>query len=230
VKLAALLLLAGCDRFLELAPVKVKADGGLDASPLMIVQSMTNGNENAGSLEVTLGQTPATGDMLIAIVGAQNGVAATGVTGAANWQRAAFSEKSPTVYIYIGRPNNSGPVVTVTAKQAGQIWMSVVEWGAIDQANAIDTGNGTGGAGTGTLDVAITTSHAPDLVIFAVSSFGTIDDPTGTGMWTGLPPAGGSTINQRSWWQLADTAGAVDGRAGYHNDYDAALAAFRTTL
>jgi hypothetical protein len=227
--------LAGCDRVLQLEAVHTVDDAGMvdsnvdgppdAAPPAKLVQAMTGGGASLGSITVVLPATPASGNMLIAIGGAENGVQS--VTGSAIWQLVVRSTVSPTEYVYVGRPSG-GAAIALTGKAPGRMWLLVTEWSGIDPLNTVDaqTAGGAGSGSSGTFDLQMTTSSAPDLVVFAVAFYDTIGPLSG--MWMTLPEATGDTVMQNSYFQFSETSGQIDVQARFQNDYDAALAAFRT--
>jgi hypothetical protein len=74
----------------------------------------------------------------------------------------------------------------------------------------------------------ITTSHAPDLLIFGVADYlpNTFGTPTG-GPWTMFDTVMSNSI-QTVWYQVATSPGVYEGRVSETvHMWDAALAAFR---
>ena len=237
------MLLAGCYRRVEIAPAPIRdgspdalpdappdapIDVPLDAVPTMFVQQNTAGSQLGTSISVTLPMMPTTNHILLAIGGSQNG--ANAPTGAvASWQLVGRSLVSPTQYIYVGTPNGTGATVTLTTSNAGQIWLAVSEWNGISASNPTDASAGSGsvGVGSGAVDVKITTTSAPDLVVFAASSYGSVAAPPGT--WAALSDAvAGSSVRQKTWYQLVWAPGMQRVQTTFVSDYDAVLAALRT--
>jgi hypothetical protein len=91
----------------------------------------------------------------------------------------------------------------------------------------IGYGSGSGASSMGPVDLSITTPHAPDLIVFGVAFWDTVPTPAGT--WFNLPDAATtSSVQQRTWYQMAWASGMVEAKSTYKDDYDAVLAAFRT--
>jgi hypothetical protein len=236
-----ILLVAACDRFLQLEPVHVYRDGApeaadapidvpIDAVPSMVVQAISNGNPSTTSVSVTLQAMPATNHMLLAIGGSSNGGIIT-LTGAAGWQSVSSTEYSATEFFWIGAPNGTGKTVTLTTNKMAPMWLEVIEWTGIDQLSPLDGsighGSGSGTTSTGPIDLSVVTPGGPDLIVFGVAFYDTVPTPMGT--WFSLPNAmTNGPVTQHSWYQIAWAAGTVEAKTTYKDDYDAVLAAFRT--
>ena len=238
MRLATLLvLLAGCQRLLDLQPVHLTDASGAfddgraiegDGPQSMLVQEVTASSESS-TLSVSLATKPAANHMLIAIGGAENGVKLIMGGGVSLWRLAASSVMSPTIQIWYGETDGSSPTITLEGN-AGKIWLEVSEWRGLAPMDPLDGGSGSGARVTGdvggTVNLEVTTQGAPDLLVFGVACYGTIGTPTG--MWTALDGVTSSFVAQDAWYQLAPTAGMQTAQTTYVEDYDAALAAFRT--
>lgn len=238
--LVALVLLAGCQRLLDLQPVHLTdasgafddsragdGTGDADGPPSMLVQEVTAASESS-SLSVSLATKPEAGHVLIAIGGAENGVKEISGAGTA-WKLAASSTISPTIQIWFGETDGSSPTITLEGN-AGKIWLEVSEWRGLAPMNTFEVGDGSGASiidgPTGNISLAVITQSAPDLVVFGVACYGAIGPPSGS--WTALDGVSSSFVMQGAWYRLAPTAGTQAADAMCVEDYDAALAAFRT--
>ncbi len=227
-----LVLLAGCDQLFGIGtypPVAAGADARpYDAAPQpMVVQTQVMSNASASQLMVALGHPPMPQDVLIAIGGAQNGVTSIAGAGVA-WQLAASSVVSPTSYMWYGMTDGSTSQIELATGAAGEMWLLVTEWTQLDVSATFDAenANGLANATTGSVDLSLTTTSGPDLLVFAVSSYGTIGDPTGT--WQQLPPAVAGSLVQHAWYRFSTAPGVETAQATSTSDWDATLAAFRT--
>lgn len=239
MRLAALLvLLAGCQRLLDLAPVHltdaspapdapVVSDASAGDGPQsMLIQEVTAASESQ-TLSVSLATKPAATHMLIAIGGAENGVKDIS-GGGASWSLAASSIVSPTIQIWYGETDGTSGTVKVDGN-GGKIWVEVSEWRGLAPMNTFDAGSGSGaivGVGVGDVNLAVNTQGAPDLLVFGIACYGTIGTPPGS--WTALDGVSSSFVTQDAWFQLQPAAGLQTAGTTYDGDYDAALAAFRT--
>jgi hypothetical protein len=229
VRFVALVLVAGCESLFGVtAPTAIDAGG--DARPVspVLVQQMTASSASATSLAVTLPNRPAAQDVLVMIGGSPFGV--TSVTGGGvTWQVAGYSGVSPTQTIWYGVTDGSSATVVLAAAMQSDMWVDLTEWRGLDASLPIDGtahNGGSGGTITGPLDLAITTQHGPDLLVFAASCFGTITTPPGS--WTDLATVVAGTITQTAWYAVAGTAGAQAVHSTYRNEWDAVLVAFPT--
>ena len=245
MRLAALLvLLAACQRLLDLPPVHLTdASGAFDDSrapdapvvgdasagdglPSMLVQEVSSSAQSQ-FIQVSLAKMPAGSDMLIAIGGSENGVKDIYGAGAV-WKLAASSIVSPTIQIWYGVTDGSSKSVTLDGN-GGKIWVEVSEWRGLAPLNTFDAGSGSGaivGVGAGDVNLAVTTQSAPDLLVFGIACYGTIGTPPAA--WTALDGVTASFVTQDAWYQLQPAAGLQTAGTTYDGDYDAALAAFRT--
>lgn len=238
-----MLLLAGCQRLFDLRSVPDvdaprAADAGLDASAdaphdappgAALVQHRAVGSTATTSLSITFQGQPAAGDVLVVIGGAENGVSGIMGGGVTTWQSAASSGISPTIYVWYGITDGTSQIVTLAPSSSSKAWADISEWSGLDTANLVDTQTGMGQAGgsgsSGTLDLQVTTTSAPDLLVFGVSCYGSIGAPIGT--WTPLDTVGAAaTVTLYTWVQVTSTAGVEHATASFTNDWDAALVAF----
>jgi hypothetical protein len=201
-----------------------------DASLPMLVQEMTAWNEGASSLSITLPSVPASQHVLVLIGGAEGGVGSV-TGGGVNWQTAAYSSASPSIHIWFGVTDGSSAVVTLATTNVGtdRAWLDLTEWSGLAPVNTLDAhaNNGMGGGGiTGTIDLQLSTSGAPELLVFAVSCYGVIGSEDAS--WTSFVPVGTGSVGQEAWHKIADVAGLQTAQTTYTSGWDAALAAFHT--
>ena len=240
---ALLLLLGGCQRLFDLrsvpdvdAPRAADAGGDGSAAPpddappgVALVQHRAVGSTTTSSLSITLQAQPTAGDVLVVFGGAENGISTIAGGGVTTWQSAASSGVSPTIYVWYGITDGSSRSVTMVMNSSAKAWGDVAEWSRLDTANPFDTqtamGMAAGSASSGTIDLQVTTTAAPDLLVFGVSCYGGVGTPAG--MWTTLDTVGAAaTVTLYTWYQVANTAGAEAATASFTNDWDAALVAF----
>lgn len=202
------------------------------AAGLAIVQQVTGAAPNTNApLSATLGSPPASGHLLVLVGAAEHGALAT-VTGGgvATWTRATNSLNNSNIEIWFGVTNGSSATVTITFPTYGlPIWMAVSEWSGLTSTNVLDgtasTSGGASPAGAGT----ISTTHAHDLVIFAVtdSSPNTFGAPT-PGAWTAMTGVTATPVVQAAWYREVTAIGAYGPTVTETaHSWDSAVAAFR---
>ena len=239
VRLAALVLLAGCQRLLDLSPVQLTDANHAPDAPVVGDTSAVDGpqsrfvqdsaaSSDSSILTVLLNTPPVANHVLIAIGGSENGVKALSGGGVTMWTLAARSIVSPTVQIWFGETDGSSSTISLSTANPGKIWLEVSEWRGLAPMNTLDAGSGSGGSNVtpGDVSLDVDTQGAPDLLVFGIASYGAIGTPTGS--WTALKDIPSSFVTQDAWYQLTSVAGMQAVQAMYNDDYDAALAAFRT--
>ena len=228
-------MLAGCDRVFQLdhvpatdAPiVDATADGAAPAA--LLVQQIANAN-NATGLDVTLPAKPAPGNTLVVIAGAECGLSNISGGDVATWQLAAYSGVSPTFSIFFGVTDGGSMTVHLTPQCSSKTWGLVTEWSGLAAVNALDVHANMGMSGSGssgTIHLSVTTTSAPDLLVFGAACYGAIGNATPE--WTELHEVVASaTITQRAWYQLVPSTAPYAINVSYANEYDSGLATFRT--
>jgi hypothetical protein len=249
MRAGALLLLAGCQRLFQLQPVPASdANGPVDVAadsdslpPLdvagadgtrgigpALVQQTTNETNGTG-LDVALPASPANGNVLVLVGGAECGLTGVSGGGVASWQQAAYSGDSPTDAIYFGVTDGSPASVHLTPQCSAKTWGLLTEWRGLATMNTLDDHNNFGMAGTnnsGTLDIAVDPTAAPDLLVFGIACYGATGDAASP--WVELDEVTASaTITQRAWYQLAPSPGQYHAVVTYSNEYDSTIVAFR---
>ena len=228
--------LLGCDRIFgitkivpEMPDATVTArDASSDASVVNappLIQEVTASVESALTLSVALPNAPASGDELILIGGALNGVTTVSGGGVGAWQLAAASTVSPTVQIWFGVTDGAASNVVITAATQSPIWASLGEWSGLSTVLDGSVGSGSAGGTPGVANLQVITTSSPDLMVFAVSCYGTIGSPAS--VWTSLDPIADIDITQHAWYLAAGAPGAHAVQVTVSTDWDAALAAFR---
>jgi hypothetical protein len=203
-----------------------------DAAPQSLLQrQVTNHAENATTLSATLPAAPAANHLLIMIGANLSGSLATVSGGGAMWTRAAHSVIHSNVEIWYGVTNGSSATVTIARPStAAAMWMSVSEWSGLAATNTLDQASADHDGINPVTAGSITTTHAPDLVVFAATTAlpNTFTSPT-PGTWTALQGIVSATHMQNVWYRTVTTAGAqapqvLENRA---EGWEAAIAAFR---
>ena len=225
-----LVLLAGCDRLLQLETIRVHDAGGDatsdGASPAaMLVQEKTASNNAAASVSIVLGHQPANGDVLVFVGGSEAGIMApTG--GGASWQMAAHSLVKADLDIWFGVSDGSSTTVTITARGLSTIWGNVSEWSGLATPGTFDAMDSKGGQ-SGPANLSAQTTSAPDLIVFGVGCYADpalVDPPA---EWAELLPTGSNATAQRVWYRISTAAGAQTANATCSVGWDAGLAAFK---
>lgn len=214
-------------------PLADAADAAVDSATAngpMVLQQKTADSANSTQLSVTL-NAATSGDWLVmigaAVSGALDSVTGGGVT---TWNLAARSLDNANVEIWYGRTDGSSSTVTINFAASSAIWMNVSEWSGLVMSGVLDGALATSGllspADAGTL----ATTHAHDLVIFAVGDYApsTFGTPT-QGPWSALNSVDvPSQYTQFAWYQVVSATGSFDPTVTETGGgWDAAIAAFK---
>lgn len=223
VRVAALVLLCGCEQFLGFDQVSPPAD----AAPGTLVQHMAADTPSGDTLTVSLPAAPEKNDVLILIGSAENSV--DGVPMGAGWQETASSLASPTIHVWYAVSDGTSSSASILSHSTGRIWLLLMDWHGISTSTTVDTNAGDGKAGgatdSGTISLAATTT-APDVVISSIACYGDIGDLAAP--WIPIKPdAIADSITQRSWYQINDAPGPQSVTTTYTNEWDAVLVGFR---
>ena len=185
-------------------------DAPIDAATTAtLIQAARSYASPSTSLAVALANAPAAGHVLVLIAGNPHAPLATVTGGGATWQLAAISPVYANVEIWFGVTDGSSSTVTTTDPgSTAPMSMLLTEWSGLatasilDGAVAIDGTTSPASAGT------ITTAHARDLLIFAISDAvpNTFGAPA-PGTWSALPVLDNAVI-QAAWYDVVDTAGS----------------------
>ncbi len=215
--------------------VSDSADGAppdIASDALAIVQQVTGAAPNTNApLSATLGSPPASGHLLVMVGAAEHGgLASVTGGGVGTWTRATNSLSNSNIEIWYGVTNGSSATVTITFPAYGlPIWMAVSEWSGLTTTSVLDvTGSTSGGAspaGPGT----IATTHAHDLLIFAVtdSTPNTFGAPT-PGAWTAMTGVTAAPVVQAAWYREVTATGSYAPTVTETaHSWDSAAAAFR---
>lgn len=235
--LAVAACVTGCDWLLGLRSFSPGSAIAIDApvaTPL--VQQVTFSLPSATALTGAFQMDPTPGNVVVMVGAAVNfRLATVSGGGVTTWKRAAMSDHQTNVEIWYGVVDTVATPVTIDCvpgcTSLEEIWMLLTEWSGLDTSNLAD---GSGGGSTGSVTPASTsaaTLHAPDLLIFAVSTPGNVGDATDPagGTWVGLHVVEPSSIEQAAWYQVAPSSGTFAPHADVAARWDAALAAFRMT-
>lgn len=229
---AVVFLAAGCDSLLGIQHV----DLGTDAPPptTMLVQQQIASDADAASVTATLGRRPTSGNVLIAVGASDRFLLATPVGGGVvSWTLATGSNSYANVELWYGVTDGTDAAVTVSCLcgDTGNMRLWVGEWAGLATDNLLEAAvsmDGSSRPGSATVP-ALTTVDSDDLLIFAVSVFGSItSEASGGGTWTRLDSVPVSPAVQSEWYQLVKARGSYTPTAGVNGDWDALLVAFRT--
>jgi len=210
--------------------------GQPDAGPagIALIQQTTGSKPSATSASATLPRPTVPGDLLV-VVGGDDGGLMSGVTGGgvASWSRATASDKHANIEIWYGVVTTaSSSAVTLASDATGNARLNVTEWSGLvpRQADVLDAAAAQPGTADKATAPSITTTHAGDLIVFAVSDY----DPNSfevpkDGSWstmTSVDLVGHYT--ESSWFQIVSAAGAVQPRVDQTaNNWEAGIAAFK---
>jgi hypothetical protein len=218
---------AGCGRVgfdTYAAADALTGDAGAGA---LLVQRAVDSMGSATTLSVTLPAPPASGHLLV-MVGGSNINALVSISGGSPaWTRAAFSTTNPNIEIWFGIADGT-PSVTIAAAGLTGMTLLVSEWSGLVTTNPLDLATATSGSASPASAGTITTSHAPDLLIFGAADYvpNTFGTPTG-GPWTLLDSITSNSI-QTVWYRVATTTGTYEAQVPETlHRWDAAIAAFR---
>lgn len=183
-----------------------------DAPPAgpQLVQQKSRANGTATSLSLTLDTPPTSGNTLV-MMGAGPSAPLDGVSGGgvATWTRAAFSPVHANVEIWVGVTDGSSSTVTITlASSDSSLTMMVNEWSGLATTLALDGATADAGMTSPASAGPISTTHAHDLLLFAVADFtpNTFGTPAG---FTALAGEAGQVtgVNQVGWYREVTSIG-----------------------
>lgn len=200
---------------------------GTDASPTMLVQRASDSLASGTTLSVTMPAAPAIGHELVMVGGSNIASLASITGGSANWTRAAGSTAYPNIEIWFGVADGTA-TVTITAIGTTGLTLALSEWSGLATVAPLDMATAASGTTSPASAGTITTTHAPDLVIFGAADYlvNTFGTPTG-GTWTMLDTTMSSSM-QSVWYEVATSPGAYQGQVSETvHMWDAAIAAFR---
>lgn len=198
-----------------------------DASPSLLVQRTSDSIASGTTLSVTMPAAPTSGHLLVMVGGTNIAPLASLTGGTATWTRATFSTSYPNIEVWFGVADGTS-TVTITANGTTGLTLAVSEWSGLVTTSPLDAAIANSGTTSPASAGMITTSHAPDLVIFAVADYlnNTFGTPTG-GAWIELDHAV-SNSEQVVWYQVATSPGTYEGQVSETDHrWDAALVAFR---
>lgn len=198
-----------------------------DARVPVVVQRASTGLAVTTMLSVSLPAAPASGNLLV-LVGSANIASLASVSGgSAGWTRAAVSTTYPNIEIWYGAPDGSSTVITTASGTTGMtLWVS--EWSGLDPTSPLDAAIAMSGTTSPAVAGPITTTHAPDLLIFGVNDYlpNTFGAPVG-GTWIALDTVMSNSVLS-IWYAITTASGEHDGEVSETNhQWDAAIAAFR---
>jgi hypothetical protein len=213
------------------AAIDAAPDVPIDAAPLLpvLVQEVTGFSSTGNSLSVTLPAAPIAGHVLMMIGGdPQSGLDSVS-GGGATWTLATRSTAEANVEVWTGVTNGSSSTVTIAlAGNVSTFSMAVSEWANLASTNLVDVtsiGNAPGSPATAG---SITSTGAPELVLFGAGAFGTVTwgTPSG-GPWIPMMSVT-SSVSQAVWYRVATTTGTfAPSVTESGTSWDAALVALR---
>ena len=168
------------------------------------------------------------------IGGAENGsLASVSGGGVTTWARAAQSLSNADIEIWYGVSTGTSATIAIAFSAGSPLWLNVSDWrglvGTLDHA-AMASGGQASSASSASAG-SITTTTAPDLVVFAIADeiTATFGEP-GPGSWSALTAIDDEPA-QHEWFQVDNAAGAIDLSATVSTSkWDAAIAAFPIAL
>ncbi len=194
-----------------------------------IVQSAGDQAALVTSLSTTLPSTPTIGNVLVLVGGGQVSSLQPPTGGTSAWTHAASSTTNPNIEIWFGVADGGSPTITIQADSATAMAVWVSEWTGLATVNTLDAAIGASGSVSPASAGTITTTSAPDLLVFGAASFlpNAFGPPT-DGAWTALDTRDNDSSSQTVWYRIAPTAGDIAPTVTEtRNSWDAALAAFR---
>ena len=208
-------------------PSSAVGDAPTGATPVLVDQT-TNMDSAAASLTLTLPARPAGNYTLILVGGSEKGLVLP--MGSQPWQMAVFHFASPSSYMFYAPTDGSAVTVTVMPDAgAPEIWANLSEWSGLATSGPVDDAMGNGAAGgsaiSGTAALTITTQEAPELLVFAISHYGSVGDLQTP--WIPLDSTTAMPVAQNAWYRIATSAGPQPTQTSYMNEWDAVLAGFR---
>jgi hypothetical protein len=221
----------GCGRFgfgAHDTPTDALDAPAVDAGLAVPVQVASASVATTTSLAVTLATPPVSGHLLVMVGGGNIGQLSSISGGSTTWTRAAYSTQHPNIEIWFGVADGTS-AVTITASGLTGMNLSVSEWIGPDTSNPLDIAMAAAGTTSPASAGTITTSYAPDLILFGVADYlpNSFEIPTG-GPWTQLDSVAMGSSIQTVWYQIATAAGAYEGQVvETMHRWDAAIVAFR---
>jgi len=203
----------------------VPIDAALTAT--LVQQQVAHADQS--TLAVTLPAMPTAGNVLV-MIGADEHAPLTNVTGGgvATWTLITGSQDNTNVEIWYGVTNGTNATVTLVGPplDTHPIFANVSEWSGLAATGTVDATRAHSGLSSPADPLAITTTHAHDLVLFGVGDLvpNTYGTP-GPGAWTALTPID-ADISLAAWFRIVAVAGTVHPTVSEtEGDWDAAVAA-----
>lgn len=204
-------------------------DGGEADAPRepRLVQEVTNSAAMGSPLSVTLTSAPIAGDVLVMIGAANHGALASVSGGGATWTKASSSIDNANIEIWFGVTDGTSSMVSIELPaNPFSIWMVVSEWSGVATVNTLDIAAAKSGQSSPASAGPIITTHARDLLLFAVADeapnvFGAIAPP-----WSPLASVESPVVDQSAWYTFVSAAGTYQPQVSETgNNWDAALVA-----
>jgi len=232
VALAVAVGFAGCDWVLGVHkfPPADAACSVIPGPPVGLVQQATAGSAAARTLDGNLSCPPMMGDVLV-IAGAavNNELDKPTGGGVTTWSSIDRSNQQANVELWIGVVDTTPSAVEIACSMCTateQMWMLITEWSGLVNDNLVEAKQRSAGTGSGVATTAaVSTLHAPDLLIFGVST--TANSATDIPGWTALDVVKEDVITQYAWYQLTSTPGDYAASVAVTGRWDAVLGAVR---
>lgn len=213
------------------ASIDAPTDAAIDAAPALplLVQQAVSFATATNQVSVTLPATPGAGHVLVMIGGGPQAPLDSVSGGGVTWTVAARSTTEANIEIWFGVTNGSSSTVTISlVGNTGQLTIAVSEWANLASTNLLDASRiGTNVSSPASVS-AVTTTSAPELVLFGVGAFGasTWGMPS-DGPWTAMTKVA-SSVGQAEWYRVVTApttlAPSVTENGG---SWDAALVSLR---
>lgn len=221
------------DAALPDAPIDAALDAPIDAPVrAMLVQQHSAFVASGASLDITLTNAPTAGDLLVMVGATPAGLLDSVTGGGATWTKATGSSANANIEIWYGIVTGSGTTVTIAraVSTTDTFFANVSEFSNISTTTPFDVAVASAGATSPASAGTITTTHAPDLLIFGVAdltpnAFGV----PGPGTWNAVGTAGPTPSYVEGVWYrnafIPNGYSPTVTETGNH--WDAAIAAFQ---
>ena len=207
------------------------SDAFVSQGPALVQQATASAPNTNAPVAAMLSSPPISGHLLVMVGAAEHGGLST-VTGGGvpTWTRATRSVTNSNVEIWYGVTDGSSATVAITFPAFTlPIWMAVSEWSGMASANVLDGARSTAGTTSPASAGALATTHAHDLLIFAVTDNtpNTFGAPT-QGAWTAMTGVTAAPLVQATWYREVAATGSYNPTVTETgHGWDAAAAAFR---
>lgn len=190
-----------------------RIDAPIDAPPATaeLVQQNVGYAATGNQLPILLANLPAAGNVLVFVGGCPSARLDSVAGGGATWVRGTYSDVHMNVEAWYGITDGTSATVTASlAGCSGPFWGAVTEWSGLAAAPG-DIATSADGVMSPADPGPLTTTHASDLLIFAVTDPGpNLFGMPAPGTWTALQNPIGLFVKQASWYRIVSTTGTYD--------------------